>query len=324
MPKILTSKNEEILVDEQDYEWLNRYKWHIANDGRVRSKVMKAPLFSIIIPVYSELSSSPGSGGHIHFRGKTVQRAIKSIINQQFTDWELILVDDGCADGITPDVLDKFANSDDRIKVFHKQNENRCIARNYGMERATGKWLCWLDSDDEYSTHYLRELDKAIKDFPEYKIFNFGSLIYWPDHHTDIRRVFEPAIEGSGHEWFPAGHIGTGSFIFRRDLWESDNKYHIPNEANPYQFSASSKIPLRLSPESDLFKYENTENPDEAFQDGVYRHGTSLGNPVGEDYCQFYYLTRDNHSKPLDVLLYIQYPRAHEECYEHFGEIYAA
>jgi hypothetical protein len=50
---------------------------------------------------------------------------------------------------------------------------------------------------------------------------------------------------------------------------------------------------------------------------------SQLGNPWGDDMLQFYLLTRDNHSKPLDVPLYIQYPRATEDTvYEHFGEIY--
>jgi glycosyltransferase involved in cell wall biosynthesis len=279
--------------------------------------------FSIVIPVYSELTPQlEGASGHLHFRGKTVQRAIKSIINQQFPDWELILVNDGCADGITPDILEKFAASDERIKVIHQENQNRAIARNRGMEEATGEWLCWLDCDDEYSSHYLRELHQATLDFPEYQIFNFGSLIYWPDHNSTLRSVFAPAIEGEGHEWFRSGHIGAGSFIFKRELWTSDPKYRIPDSVNPYQFAADSKFDLRLDPEADKFQYENAENPDGAFTDGVYRHGLSLGNPWGDDALQFYLLTRQNHSKPLDVLLYIQYPRAYEEIYEHFGEIY--
>lgn len=276
------------------------------------------PKFSVVIPVYSELDPlQPGAAGQRHFRAKTVQRAIKSILNQQYPDWELILVDDGAADGITPGLLDKFSETDERIKVYHKVNENRAIALNYGMERATGDWLVWLDSDDEFSSHYLREIDQATKDFPDYKIFNSGALIYWPDHHSSIRPVFTPAEEGSGHTWFRAGHIGAGSFIFRRDLWEGDTKYRIPDEANPYQFAASSRFDMRFpADESDI------ENPESAFTDGVYRHGLSLGNPWGQDMLQFYLLTRDNHSKPLDVLLYIQYPRAHEDVYEHFGEIY--
>lgn len=280
------------------------------------------PKFSVIIPVYSEREPKlEGSNGHLHYRGETVQRAIKSIINQQFPDWELILVNDGCIDN-TPDVLQYFADTDSRIKVIHQENQNRAIARNAGMEAATGEWLCWLDCDDEYVSHYLRELNQAIKDYPEHKIFNFGSLIYWPDHHSTIRGVYAPAVEGDGHEWFRSGHIGAGSFIFRRDLWASDEKYHIPNEVNPYEFAAASKFDLRLDPVADEFQYHNTENPEGAFSDGVRRHGLSLGNPWGDDFLQFYLLTRDNHTKPLDVLLYIQYPRAHEDVYEHFGAIY--
>ena len=281
----------------------------------------KKPKFSVIIPVYSARDDGALPEEMRHFRAKQVQRAIKSIINQQYPNWELILVDDGCTDE-TPGILDKFAKSDKRIKVYHKINENRAIARNFGMNKAKGEWICWLDSDDEYSSHYLRELDVATKDFPEYKIFNFGSIINFPDHHTLIRSVFAPTIEGKGHVWFRAGEIGCGSFIFKKELWESDEKYRIPDEVNAYQFAAASRFDLKLEPVNDRFRYENTENPDGAFSDGVYRHGLSLGNPWGDDALQFYLLTRDNHSKPLDVLLYVQYPRAHEEVYKDFGEIY--
>ncbi len=280
---------------------------------------MKTPKFSIIIPVYSARDEGVRDVEMRHYRAKQVQRAIKSIINQQFPDWELILVNDGCTDE-TPKILEKFVASDERIKLINQENLNRAFARNRGMTEAKGEWICWMDSDDEYSTHYLRELDQAIKDFPEYKIFNFGSIIHFPDHETAIRSVFAPAEEGDGHEYFRSGHIGCGSFIFRRDLWASDpSKYRIPDEVNPYQFAATSRFDMRFTEDEPY-----VENPLGAFTDGVYRHGLSLGNPWGDDFLQFFLLTRDNKSKPLDVLLYIQYPRAHEDRYDHFGEIYDA
>lgn len=281
------------------------------------------PKFSVIIPVYSEFTPQlEGNAGHLHNRAKMVQRAIKSVIAQQFPDWELILVNDGCAETQTPAIMQRFADSDPRIKIVHQENQNRAVARNRGMDEASGEWITWLDSDDEYSTHYLRELHQATLDFPEYEIFNFGSIIHFPDHHTAIRNVFTPAVEGEGHEYFRSGHIGCGSFVFRRDLWQSKPEYRIPDEVNPYQFAAASLFDMRYTPDNPDYQY--IENPDEAFTDGVYRHGLSLGNPWGDDFLQFYLLTRANHSKPLDVLLYIQYPRAHEEVYEHFGEIYEA
>ena len=277
------------------------------------------PKFSIIIPVYSARDPEVTVAEMRHYRAKQVQRAIKSVINQQFTNWELILVNDGCTDE-TPRILEQFAQSDKRIRIVNQENSNRAVARNNGMDHAKGDWLCWLDSDDEYSTHYLRELNQAIIDFPDYKIFNFGSIIHFPDHHTAIRSVYSLEEEGKGHVYFRSGHIGCGSFIFERKLWESDKKYRIPDEMNPYQFAAASRFDMRYTPDNPDYQY--IENPDEAFTDGVYRHGLSLGNPWGDDFLQFYLLTRDNHSKPLDVLLYIQYPRAHEEVYTEFGEIY--
>lgn len=295
------------------------------------------PKFSVIMPVYSELTPQlEGNAGHLHFRGKMVQRAIKSIIAQQYPNWELILVNDGSADPSIPLILEKFAESDTRIRIINQENQNRAVARNKGMENAKGEWLCWLDCDDEYSTHYLREINQAIKDFPDYAIFNFGSIVYWPDHRTTLRSVFAPGEDGPGHVWFKSGQIGSGSFIFHRDLWltkrinqgerdwlaigEEYQPYRIPDEVNPYQFAAASHFDMRITPDNPDYQY--IENPDYAFTDGVYRHGLSLGNPWGDDAIQFYLLTRDNHSKPLDVLLYIQYPRAHEEVYENFGEIY--
>lgn len=274
--------------------------------------------FSIIIPCYSgEINTD------IHDRSKTVQRAIKSIMNQQYPNWELIVVDDGAVDN-TPKILDRIAQEwNDRqgweqIRIIHQANQGRVIARNVGMAAARFDWLCWLDSDDEYVTHYLRELDQAIKDFPEYKIFNFGSLCYFSDHHSTVRPVFQPAEEGEGHEWFRPGHIGAGSFIFRKDLWDSDQKYKIPDSVNPYQLAADSGYPMKWDPTEP----DRGGSPETAFQDGVYRHGSSLGNPWGDDFLQFYNLTRDQKSKPLDVLLYIQYVRAHEDVYSDFGEIF--
>lgn len=278
---------------------------------------MKKPKFSIVVPVYSARDEDAKTDAeHRHFRGKQVQRAIKSVINQQFPDWELILVNDGCTDE-TPEVMEKFAATDKRIRIINQENQNRAIARNNGMDAAKGEWICWLDSDDEYCSHYLRELNQAIKDFPDYKIFNFGSIIHYPDHNTQIRSVYPLAEEGEGHVYFRSGHIGSGSFIFNRELWASDPKYRIPDTVNCYQFAADSHFDMKFSKDE-----PHIENPLGAFTDGVYRHGNSLGNPWGDDFLQFYLLTRDNHTKPLDVLLYIQYPRAYEEVYEHFGEIY--
>lgn len=286
---------------------------------------MANPTFSIVLPCYSELEPiQSGASGRRHYRAQSVQRTIKSIMNQQSKNWELIIVNDGCIDEVTPDILHKFAGMHESIRVIdNEKNVGRSAARNIGMEHAKGEWICWVDSDDEYVSNYTRELGRAVKEFPEYDIFNFGAILYWPDYHSEMRHAFKPGIEGDGHEWFRSGHINCGSFIFRRSLWNQyQEKYRIPDSASPFQFAADSKIPLKLDPKEDAFKYENTIDPDTAFQDGVMRQGLSLGNPTGDDYAQFYFLTRDNYSMPLDIALYIIYPRTSEDEYTEFGEIF--
>ena len=109
------------------------------------------PRVSIIVPVYK-------AEAYLH-------RCIDSIIVQTFTNWELLLVDDGSPDrsGV---ICDEYAGKDERIKVFHKENGGVSSARNLGIDKAVGDWLCFIDSDDTIQPTYLDdfELDKIKSD----------------------------------------------------------------------------------------------------------------------------------------------------------------
>lgn len=94
--------------------------------------------FSIIIPTYN--------------RALFLPKAIDSVLAQTYTDWELIIVDDGSTDN-TKDVVSKY--KDDRIRYFYQQNAERCTARNNGIKQSSGKYICFLDSDDSYRSNYL-------------------------------------------------------------------------------------------------------------------------------------------------------------------------
>jgi glycosyltransferase involved in cell wall biosynthesis len=93
---------------------------------------MGKPLVSVIIPTYN--------------RAYILGRAIQSVLNQTYDNWELIIVDDGSTDE-TKALVDKF--TDKRIKCLAKKNEGPSKARNYGIAHANGKWVMYLDSDDE-------------------------------------------------------------------------------------------------------------------------------------------------------------------------------
>ena len=76
-----------------------------------------------------------------------LERCILSVINQTYRNLEIILVDDGSPDDC-PRICDDYAKRDPRIKVIHKQNAGLGMARNTGIEYATGEYICFFDSDD--------------------------------------------------------------------------------------------------------------------------------------------------------------------------------
>lgn len=92
-----------------------------------------APTVSIIVPVYNA--------------EKTIGRCIDSILGQQYTDFELLLVDDGSKDG-SGAICDSYALADSRVQVIHKENTGVSDTRNIGISRARGVYLQFLDSDD--------------------------------------------------------------------------------------------------------------------------------------------------------------------------------
>jgi glycosyltransferase involved in cell wall biosynthesis len=91
------------------------------------------PEISIIVPVYNV--------------EKYLEKCLKSILHQIFSDFELILIDDGSTDS-SGRICDEYLKRDSRIKVFHKENGGLSSARNYGIEKSTGKYIGFVDSDD--------------------------------------------------------------------------------------------------------------------------------------------------------------------------------
>lgn len=114
---------------------------------------------SIIMPVYNAQSS--------------IGRMVDSILAQNFTDWELIAVNDGSTDG-SGDILDEYALKDSRIKVIHKQNGGVASARQVGIENATGIYTIHADSDDWIEPEMLHDMvETAERNDADIVIANF-------------------------------------------------------------------------------------------------------------------------------------------------------
>ncbi len=109
---------------------------------------MSAPIFSIIVPVYKV--------------EKYLDQCIRSILEQDFTDFELILIDDGSPDGCGK-IIDSYAENDSRIKALHKENGGVVSARNAGFAIAAGEYTVNVDGDDCMLHGALRCLYENIR-----------------------------------------------------------------------------------------------------------------------------------------------------------------
>lgn len=107
-----------------------------------------SPRFSVVIPVYKV--------------EKYLRQCLDSVLAQSYTDFEIVVVDDGSPDNC-PAICDAYATSDSRVTVIHKENGGLSDARNAGLLAATGEYVIFMDSDDYYlSTDLFTEIDAKI------------------------------------------------------------------------------------------------------------------------------------------------------------------
>ena len=103
-------------------------------------KQMNSPQYSIIIPIYNV--------------APYLQKCLDSICEQSFSNYEILLIDDGSTDD-SSNICDKYAKKDNRIKVIHKSNGGVSSARNRGIEEAKGEWIAFIDADDAIMPEYF-------------------------------------------------------------------------------------------------------------------------------------------------------------------------
>ena len=111
---------------------------------------MDNELISIVIPIYNV--------------EKYIEKCLDSVIKQTYKNIEIILVDDGSPDNCGK-ICDSYANNDKRIQVIHKENGGLSDARNVGIERANGKYITFVDSDDYIELDYIEYLYTLIKKY---------------------------------------------------------------------------------------------------------------------------------------------------------------
>ena len=110
--------------------------------------------YSVVIPLYNKE----------HF----IKKAIQSVLKQSFQDFEIIIVDDGSTDR-SLEIARKFES--EKLKVYTQPNQGVSVARNKGIENASGEYIAFLDADDTWNMDYLETIDELTTSYPESDIY---------------------------------------------------------------------------------------------------------------------------------------------------------
>ena len=200
---------------------------------------MDTLLVSIIVPIYKV--------------EEYLDECIESIINQTYSNIEIILVDDGSPDRC-PQMCDEWAKKDNRIKVIHKENGGVSSARNAGITLAKGEWIWFVDSDDTAQINALEELS-------EY--FNAADLIVFNAKidklYTKDEKFFDSYYFRYQFGFEPWNKLYKKSIIFDNDL-RFDTEENVGEDllfnityyqyADKYKFSTSKYYNYRVREDS--------------------------------------------------------------------------
>jgi len=265
---------------------------------------MGRPRISVITPV------------HVwnQYRKDGLTRAAESVGNQSFKDFEWIVVNDGSTVEFS---VPSWA------RVIDKLHEERVCAYSAGLEKAKGEIICFLDSDDEYEPNYLERIDSFFRQYPKFKMFNFGARYINQDASEWIRGVFKPRKRKVGHAVFGGGKIVNGTFAFHRDVYDDLGAYppvHVRMDCSELNYNPKDDDGNQLKGDRDLYSttpYDFSAIAQMQFPEirkyfMVDHHSEprwkivkELGNPWGNDYYLFYKYTRKYHSKAIDEPLYV-------------------
>ena len=179
-------------------------------EGRFTFLNKQMARLSVIIPVYNTLS--------------TIERCIRSVLSQNLTDMEVILVDDGSTDG-SSDMCDRLASAHDCIRVIHRENGGLSAARNTGIEASSGTCLSFIDSDDEFSPSTLSANLEWLESNPGTDLIEFPVNVHYGSSDSYVlsfkpetvqgEDVFRHWVNGNGYD-----HCYAWNKIYRRKLFD--------------------------------------------------------------------------------------------------------
>lgn len=153
----------------------------------------------------------------------TLARCLDSVLQQDFGDWEMLLVDDG-SDDTSPDICDRYSHSDKRILAIHQTNMGLGAARNTGIEAASGDCLMFIDSDDYLGNGVMRRLAEVMSNDSSLDMAEFNISRHYADGKCR-QSSYAPRTFSDTSQYFFETQAYTHSYawnkIYRRRVFDN-------------------------------------------------------------------------------------------------------
>jgi glycosyltransferase involved in cell wall biosynthesis len=220
---------------------------------------MHVPEVSVTIPTYN--------------RGDMVLDAINSVLNQTFTNFEIIVIDDGSTDGTQQKISEI---QDERIKYYYKENGGVSSARNLGLCQAQGQYIALLDSDDIWPLNYLEKMINALDSCHEYSLAYCQFKNYYQD--GTVKDGFKHSHSFSG--WFTEQYYKTGLYfipsccVFRKEICKALWFDEVLKKHEDYDFF------LRLSTKTQFLFVDNVHIRRRMTPGSLQRSGIDYNTPL--------------------------------------------
>lgn len=183
-------------------------------------------------------------------RAYIVDETAQSIFNQTYPHWEWVITDDGSTDE-SWEKLQQYAASDSRVKIFRRDREPKgaCVCRNISVERCTGDYVMFLDTDDVLASFCLEQRVKAMQENEDYDFVIFPMLLFKnkPDdtriiwnidkEEDDLSRILrgDAVCQGTGPLWKKTSFVSVGMWKEDLKLWQ-DIELHIRSLLYPVKY----------------------------------------------------------------------------------------
>jgi glycosyltransferase involved in cell wall biosynthesis len=209
-----------------------------------------SPFFSFVIPTFN--------------REKLIVRAIESCLGQDFTDFEIVVIDDMSTDG-TVEIVRQYAEKDERIRlVCHPVNRGVCMARNTGADAARGTWLIFLDSDDEMIPGTLATMHQRAVQMKD----DVGKMVFMCQTDDGLTTP-DPPLRGETRDYegyirwieLSYGRACEALPVIRRDTFQQVRYEEIHLREDVYHLNFAQHYKVWFAP--DVVRYYHQDAPNQ-------------------------------------------------------------